>query len=100
MGVSGVVPCGNAHVEHFFIGVLARFAGLSLDEVKALVAVFEEEVMETQDDRTAFAQRHISPRTLRLSGGNEGGVHIGLSAGRQCVEDVTGERLENVARRP
>ena len=62
--MDGVEAGDDRRVEHLFEGVLARLAGLELDEVEDLLLAVEEEVMEAQENLRPLGERPHRPILL------------------------------------
>ena len=60
-GVPRVVPGDRAHPEELLEGVHPGLAGLPLDQVQALVAVRQQQVVEPQHSPLAFDHRRVRP---------------------------------------
>ena len=53
----GVVARLDGRVEHLFEGMPARFAGLELNQVEDLLAAFDQQIVEAQEDVGALGRR-------------------------------------------
>ena len=97
-GAARVVPGGERDVDQLLERVPARLAGLELHQVEHLGLPVEQQVVQPQEHRRPFRQRHPGPALLGLAGHGVGTVDVGRRRHRQLGERLTGER--RVRRRP
>jgi hypothetical protein len=96
LGIACVVPRIEHHVDEFFHRVAAGLPGLPLDDVEALLAVREDEVVEAQHDPGAIRQRPRGPGSLGSSKRLHGGLDVRLVRQRQGEEPLPRERSDDV----
>ena len=83
-----VVARLDGDVLDLFEGVVARLAGLELDDVEDLRGVGDEQVVEAQQHGGAFVERALRPGGLGRARGRDGGRHVGRRAGRHLAEQL------------
>ena len=93
LGGVGVVARDDRDVEDLLERVLARLAGLDLDEVEDLVLAGEHEVVEAAQHGAALGERRARPGGLHVAGAGERRLDVLGRALRDAAEQPAVERL-------
>ena len=97
-GVACVVLGHDGDIEDLLERISPRLAYLPLQQVECLIALRDDEVMESPHDAHPIAHRALRPFTLHGARPRCRALHVVLGGEGQAVEHVAGEGRVDVAR--
>ena len=96
-GSARVVLGHDSDIEHFLESVGARLTHFPLQQVECLIALGDDQIMETPHDPHSIAHRPLGPFTLHGARPPRRTLHVVLRGERQAVEQVAREGRVHVA---